>query len=331
MTGSPPPTDTRREVREGLLLPIAIPLVALVTIALVLFGFSRVLLSLSHHAATAVALVVAVSIMAVATIVATRERQSNGSLFTMIGAVAGVAMLAGGIAIVTIGNGEKPAGPAPQAVSLVAPKGAGASGYAQTTLSFEAGKPTDLEFDNQDPAVQHNVVIFAEDPAKNPQAAALFTGDVVTGPVKTTYHVPALQAGTYYFHCEVHPTVMIGTITVGAGGGGLTVTASGLKFDTNELDLTAGQPTKITFDNKDAGTLHNIAIYTDSSASKALFQGEQIAGVSSTTYTVPALQPGTYYFHCDVHPSLMFGTVVVSASGGASPGSPGAATPSASP
>ena len=327
MSGSKPSPD-RPQVREGLLLPIAIPVVALVAIALVLFGFSRVLLSLSHHAATAVALVVAISIMAVATIVASRERQSNSNLFTMIGAVAGVAMLAGGIAIVTIGNGETATVQA-QTVTLVAPKGAATNGFAQTTLSFEAGKPTDLEFDNQDAGVQHNVVIFAQDPAKDSQAAALFTGDVITGPLKTTYHVPALQAGTYYFHCEVHPTVMTGTITVGAVGGGLTVTASGLTFDTKELDLTAGQPTKITFDNKDAGTLHNIAIYTDSSASKALFQGDQIAGVNSTTYTVPALQPGTYYFHCDVHPSLMFGTVVVSAGAGAS-GSPGGATPSAS-
>ncbi len=75
-------------------------------IGLVLFGFSRVLLSVTASAATVLALVVAVAIMVVATIVATRERLSNSTLFAMIGVVGGVAMLSGGIAIVAIGTGE---------------------------------------------------------------------------------------------------------------------------------------------------------------------------------------------------------------------------------
>jgi plastocyanin len=36
---------------------------------------------------------------------------------------------------------------------------------------------------------------------------------VVTGPTTTTYDIPALKPGTYYFHCDVHPT-MNGTATV---------------------------------------------------------------------------------------------------------------------
>ena len=81
-------------------------------IGLVLFGFSRVLLSVSAAAATVIALIVAASILGVATIVASRERLSNGTLFSMIGVVAGVAMLAGGIAIVTIGTGKEAGGAA---------------------------------------------------------------------------------------------------------------------------------------------------------------------------------------------------------------------------
>ena len=41
--------------REGLLLPIGIPLAVLAIILAILIGFSRILLSLSHGAATAVA------------------------------------------------------------------------------------------------------------------------------------------------------------------------------------------------------------------------------------------------------------------------------------
>jgi plastocyanin len=318
-----PAPDTHPETRQGLLLPIVMPLGIFLGIGLLLFGFSRVLLSVSAAAATVIALVVAASILGVATIVASRERLSNGTLFSMIGVVAGVAMLAGGIAIVTIGTGKEAGGGGggPQVVALMAPKGAAVTGFQPTTLSVAADKPIELDFTNQDPGIQHNVVIFAEDPAKNPKAKPLFTGDLVTGVNRAKYAVPALPAGTLYFHCEVHPTTMVGTITsaVGGGGGptGPVVTAKGLSFDTKELDLPAGQPTTITFHNEDAGIPHNIAIYTDSTLSTTLFQGEQFPGVATQEYQVPALDPGRYYFHCDVH-ATMNGAVVVGPPGGSS-------------
>jgi plastocyanin len=315
-----PASGAHRESRQGLLLPIAIPIGGFLIIGLVLFGFSRVLLSVSAHAATAVALTVAISIMALATVVASRERLSNGALFSMVGAVAGIAMLAGGIAIVAIGTGEKAGGGA-QVVALAAPKGAAATGFEPTTLSVAANQPIELDFSNQDPGIQHNVVIFGADPAKNPDAQPVFSGELVSGPSETPYAVPALPPGTFFFHCEVHPTTMVGTIESaeggGGGGGGLTVTAKSLAFDTKEIDLPAGQPTTLTFDNQDAGVTHNIAFYTDSTLSKALFQGDQFPGIDSREYQIPALDPGTYYFHCDVHPT-MNGAVVVGAAGGAS-------------
>ncbi|HEX6398930.1 MAG TPA: hypothetical protein VF108_00490, partial [Actinomycetota bacterium] len=83
--------------RESLLLPILIPVGALVAIVLVLFLFSRVLLSLEANAATATALVAAVGIMAVASFVASRRRVTTGALGAFVGASAGIAMLAGGI------------------------------------------------------------------------------------------------------------------------------------------------------------------------------------------------------------------------------------------
>ena len=102
-----PEPDEHPETRQGLLLPILIPLGSFAIIGVVLFGFSRVLLSITPHAATAVALIVAVSVMVVAIVVASRQRLSNGSLFSMVGSIAGIAMLAGGLAIVTIGAGER--------------------------------------------------------------------------------------------------------------------------------------------------------------------------------------------------------------------------------
>ena len=167
-----PAPDTHPESRQGLLLPIVHARSASSSASGSCSSVSRASCSRCRPAAaTAVALVVAVSIMGVATIVASRERLSNGTLFSMIGVVAGVAMLAGGIAIVTIGTGEEAGGGGgPQVVALAAPKGAAATGFQPTTLSVAADKPIELDFTNQDPGIQHNVVIFGEDPAKNPNA-----------------------------------------------------------------------------------------------------------------------------------------------------------------
>jgi len=62
---------SERKNRESLLLPILIPFGALAVIGLALFGFSRILLSVTHHAATGFALGAAIAIMGMASFVAT--------------------------------------------------------------------------------------------------------------------------------------------------------------------------------------------------------------------------------------------------------------------
>jgi plastocyanin/mono/diheme cytochrome c family protein len=83
--------------------------------------------------------------------------------------------------------------------------------FDPTTLSAPAGQPFTIDFDNQDAGVQHDVAIFEGSDATAPVA---FRGDLVTGVASVTYNVPALPAGSYFFHCDVHPT-MTGTLTVG--------------------------------------------------------------------------------------------------------------------
>jgi plastocyanin len=91
----------------------------------------------------------------------------------------------------------------------------------------------------------------------------------------------------------------------------LQVVAEGIAFDKGCLAAPSGQPFTIEFTNNDAGIPHNVAIHTDESASDALFVGEIFQGVETKTYDVPSLEPGTYFFHCDVHPTQMTGTFVV--------------------
>ena len=68
-----------------------------------------------------------------------------------------------------------------------------------------------IEFDNRDLARGHNVAIY--DTANGNKN--LFKGDVIRGPSKTTYSVPAQAKGTYEFVCDPHAETMRGTFIVG--------------------------------------------------------------------------------------------------------------------
>jgi plastocyanin len=85
-----------------------------------------------------------------------------------------------------------------------------------------------------------------------------------------------------------------------------TVVAKDLQFVTKDVSVPAGKAFQLTFTNQD-GAPHNVAIYTDSSASTNLFRGEVFSGETRTA-EVPALAAGTYFFRCDVHPDMQ-GTI----------------------
>lgn len=89
---------------------------------------------------------------------------------------------------------------------------------------------------------------------------------------------------------------------------GPAVIARDLKFDRTELEVPAGRPFTLVFDNQE-GPPHNVAIYSDESASQKLFVGEVFSGPAVKSYTVPALPAGTWFFRCDVHPEMR-GSVV---------------------
>lgn len=85
--------------------------------------------------------------------------------------------------------------------------------FDKECLAAPADQAFTIEFDNQDPAVPHNVAIY--DKANGNKA--LFKGEVFFGPNKMTYSVPAQASGTYEFRCDPHDDVMLGTFVVGDG------------------------------------------------------------------------------------------------------------------
>jgi plastocyanin len=87
----------------------------------------------------------------------------------------------------------------------------------------------------------------------------------------------------------------------------IVVVADQMRFEQAEVVVPAGAPFQLTFENRESPP-HNVAIYTDASASTPMFQGE-IFSSGTRVYEVPALDAGTYAFRCDVHPD-MTGTIV---------------------
>jgi plastocyanin len=241
-------------------------------------------------------------------------------------------MLAGGIALAFVAGGDEGEEPGPPdggvpVVELVAQDIA----FNPTDLTVPAGVPFEIAFDNRDAGQQHNVAIY-----DNPDFSGtpVFEGELVTGPAQTTYDVDPLEPGPYSFLCVVHPTMtgqMDAVEGAGATGGGgpgepgggggspgggggpggeLTVVAQNIAFDTQTIELPPDAVVTITFDNRDAGVLHNISIYSDESLGELLFQGELVTGPATIPYEVGPFPAGEYYFQCDVHPN-MNGTVSV--------------------
>lgn len=131
------------------------------------------------------------------------------------------------------------------------------------------------------------------------------------------------------------PTLGFGGTTAPSGAPGTSCAPAGtslvirahasLSFDRSCMAAPATVPFTITFDNQENGVVHNVAIYTNSSANTALFRGQYVTGPKSITYRVTALPAGTYFFRCDAHPTKMTGTFIVAA---ASPSPSASSSPS---
>ncbi len=91
----------------------------------------------------------------------------------------------------------------------------------------------------------------------------------------------------------------------------LRLTAEGMAFDRDEISVPAGSPVEMTFENRDAGILHNFALYRNASATETLFKGRVNEGPGTVIYSFTAPpETGRFFFRCDVHPQMMTGAFV---------------------
>jgi len=86
------------------------------------------------------------------------------------------------------------------------------------------------------------------------------------------------------------------------GGPVVKLAAQNVNFDQASLQVPAGVPFTLEFDNQDAGIPHNVAI--KDAMGMEVFKGEIFSGVGTRQYQVPALPKGEYTFICTVHPTM---------------------------
>jgi plastocyanin len=314
--------DLDRDQRAGRLPGVAYPLIALILGGILVWSFSRILLAVGKDQAVAISSLISLNILVGAALVAygRRVRGRPVALPFLLGA-AGLVVVVGVVAAVAFGDrgpGETEAGgQQPESVTLTV------SGikFLETKLTFTAGAKVSMRFDNKDAGTQHNFHLFG---GKDGNAPTVFAGALVTGPATAAYSFTSpARPGTYFFHCDVHPTQMTGTVTVvaakpsgpgGPGGppGAIQLTARGIAFSPSKLTATSTNVT-IHFSNQDANTPHNVAVFNGSGPNAPpILHGDVITGPATTDYSFSLPGPGTYYFHCDVHPVQMTGTITLS-------------------
>ena len=96
--------------------------------------------------------------------------------------------------------------------------------------------------------------------------------------------------------------------TVSVVDGNVDLSADNLEFDANVIQATAGEAFTVTFANNEA-VPHNVSVYTEEGG-EAIAQGDIINEGETDEVEIEALEPGEYYFVCDLHPE-MNGTIVV--------------------
>jgi plastocyanin len=154
-----------------------------------------------------------------------------------------------------------------------------------------------------------------------------------------TSQVSFTAPGTYHYFCRINPTKMNGIIVVKAGPTPASTSrveaidptqlaGESLRFDPNALTVgtgsvvlfanVGGKPHTMTADD---GTTFDTGIVPPGA------EGGRFAG-SNATFTVN--KPGTFAFHCEIHPAVMKGTLTVTGTAKEGPAPPSAAANAAS-
>jgi plastocyanin len=188
-------------LNDRFIVPIGLPGTIFALAGIGVISLSRLLLAVSEKAAPLIVITVAAAVLGAFYLLSTRHvgRQALAALATVSAGL----VLAAGVAGALKGERKFEAESGKAQYKIAAKNVA----FDTKELKLPAATAFELEFDNEDPT-QHNVAIYDRQGGK-----AVFTGKIVNKGT-TVYKVAPLDAGTYYFQCDVHPGQMNGSVTV---------------------------------------------------------------------------------------------------------------------
>ena len=202
--------------------------------------------------------------------------------------------------------------------SVVLEKVADANGAPLVTPKIRLQIDNELMLVGDDPATAVNKdtnTVTVQRPLGTTKAAAHKAGATVLKP-PIPVEPPSITGKDSALPCGQNlPAVAAPTAAGGASptaaapSTNLTISAENTAWDTSTLSAVAGQPLTLTLDNKDS-LAHNIHFFKGADATGAdVAQTDIATGPTTQTLNFGPLDPGDYFYHCDVHPTQMTGTL----------------------
>ncbi|HEV3354488.1 MAG TPA: cupredoxin domain-containing protein [Acidimicrobiales bacterium] len=153
----------------------------------------------------------------------------------------------------------------------------------------------------------------------------------------TTSSISFTVPGTYHYFCRINPSKMNGVIVVNPGPQPAPTNrvealdpareGESLRFLPNNLTAEAGST--VLFANV-GGKPHTLTADDGSFDTGVVAPGAEGGRFAGTNATFTLSKPGTYTFHCEIHPAVMKGTLTVTGTAREGPAPPSAAPTAAS-
>ena len=302
-----------KSFRDRLLIPVSVPLTAVIVVMVIVFSISRVLLAMEEKSsptmATLVAIVVSSAVLFAGSWFSVR-RQAGG--LAALGAAGLLVVVAGSASFAALRGGDEHevAQGTDGGLTAAHPLALTAFdlGFRETELTAAAGE---IEIEYRNEGDLDHTLVFEGVGAATPLKAL---------PQSTEKGTVKLEPGTYVYYCDLPGhraagmegklTVTQGGAAAAAGGGVADIVAQDLAFEPSEVTVPAGV-VKINLKNE-GELLHNVLF-----DGVAGFAKVEASGGSTASGTAD-LKPGKYVFFCDQpghRAAGMEGTLVVADGG----------------